>query len=154
MSKLAIDEAFNIAEFTTKDEVEEINNLRVKSNRDCSEDREDHDHVKHRLRGLFGVLNYCLCDPTDIIKEDHGQKWGSGKLFPWKQMLPHLASSGLILVNWPNGVMFPGEDRHSRTMPKGISDLTLAKCSKLLAAMNDTGESLLHLRSVPHLKGM
>ncbi|KIM54791.1 hypothetical protein SCLCIDRAFT_136030 [Scleroderma citrinum Foug A] len=60
-------------------------------------------------------------------------------------MLPHLASSGLILVNWPNRVMFPGEDHHSRTMPKGISDLTLAKCSKLLATMNDTGESLLHL---------
>jgi len=69
-------------------------------------------------------------------------------------MLPRLASSGLILLNWPDGVMFPGEECHSRTMPKGISDLTLAECSKLLAAMNDTGESQLHLRSVPHLKGM
>jgi len=69
-------------------------------------------------------------------------------------MLPRLASSGLVLVNWPDGVMFPGEERRSCTMPKGISDLTLAECSKLLAAMNDIGESRLHIRSVPHLKGM
>jgi len=80
--------------------------------------------------------------------------WGSGKLFPWKQMLPHLASSALVLVNWPEGVMFPGKERSSRTMPKGISDLTCAECSKLLAALSDTGENRLHIRSVPCHKGV
>jgi len=69
-------------------------------------------------------------------------------------MLPRLATSGLVLVNWPEGVMFPGEERTSRTMPKGISDLTRAECSKLLMAMNDTSEHRLYLRSVPSLKCM
>ncbi|KAI5985853.1 hypothetical protein EDD15DRAFT_2133339, partial [Pisolithus albus] len=64
-----------------------------------------------------------------------------------------LASSELVLVNWPEGVMFPGEERASRTMPKGISDLTRAECSKLLAALNDTEDTRLHIRSVPKHKG-
>ena len=80
--------------------------------------------------------------------------WGSGKFFPWKQMLPRLASSGLVLVNWPEGVMFPGEEHSSHTMPKGISDLTHAECSKLLAALNDPGENRLHIQSASHHKGM
>jgi len=91
---------------------------------------------------------------SDNAIEERGQSWVSGKLFPWKQMLPRLATSGLVLVNWPEGVMFPGEERTSRTMPKGISDLTRAECSKLLMAMNDTSEHRLYLRSVPSLKCM
>jgi len=39
-------------------------------------------------------------------------------------MPPHLASSGLVLVNWPEGMMFPGEEPTSHSMPKGISDST------------------------------
>ncbi|KAI6100358.1 hypothetical protein F5141DRAFT_981798, partial [Pisolithus sp. B1] len=84
---------------------------------------------------------------TDIVTEEHGQRWCSGKLFPWKQMLRRLAASELVLVNWPEGVMFPGEERASRTMPKGISDLMRAECSKLLAALNDTEDTRLHIRS-------
>ncbi|KAI5989987.1 hypothetical protein EDD15DRAFT_2145415, partial [Pisolithus albus] len=86
-------------------------------------------------------------DEVEVVTEQHGQTWGSGKLFPWKQMLPRLASSELVLVNWPEGVMFPGEERASHTMPKGISDLTRAECSKLLAALNDTEDTRLHIRS-------
>ncbi|KAI6021172.1 hypothetical protein EDC04DRAFT_2531203, partial [Pisolithus marmoratus] len=56
-----------------------------------------------------------------------------------------LASSELILVNWLEGVMFPGKEQASHTMPKGISDLTWAECSKLLTALNDMGESQLHI---------
>ncbi|KAI6000032.1 hypothetical protein EDD15DRAFT_2160163 [Pisolithus albus] len=68
-------------------------------------------------------------------------------------MLPCLASSELVLVNWPEGVMFPGEERASCTMRKGISDLMRVECSKLLAALNDTEDTQLHIRSVPRHKG-
>jgi len=69
-------------------------------------------------------------------------------------MLPRLASSALVLVNWPEGVMFPGKECSSRTMPKGISDLTHTECLKLLAALSDTGENQLHIQPVPHHKGV
>jgi len=144
-------------EATKKDlipEVEEISDPRDRSNRDGSEEREDPDQVKHRLHALFGALYYSVYqDSIDNVKEERGQMWGSGKLFPWKQMPPRLASSGLVLVNWPEGVTFPGEERSSHTMSKGISDLTCAECSKLLAALNDTGENQLHIQSISHHKG-
>ncbi|KIM60359.1 hypothetical protein SCLCIDRAFT_124454 [Scleroderma citrinum Foug A] len=57
-------------------------------------------------------------------------------------------------IIWPEGVMFPGEEHSSCTMPKGISDLTCTECSKLLAALNDPGENQLHIRSASHHKGM
>ncbi|KAI6113546.1 hypothetical protein EV401DRAFT_180312 [Pisolithus croceorrhizus] len=44
--------------------------------------------------------------------------------FPMEADARRLAASELVLVNWPEGVMFPGEERASHTMPKGISDLT------------------------------
>ncbi|KAI6128649.1 hypothetical protein EDD16DRAFT_1472030, partial [Pisolithus croceorrhizus] len=81
----------------------------------------------------------------DTVTEECGQTWGSGKLFPWKQMIHRLASSELVLVNWPEGVMFPGEEHASHTMSKGISDLTWVECSKLLAALNDTEDTWLHI---------
>ena len=134
--------------------MEESNDLRDKSNRDGSEEREDPEQVKHQLRALFGALYYSVYPGSiDNVKEEHRQMWGSGKLFLWKQMPPRLASSGLVLVNWPEGVMFPGKEHSSRTMPKGISDLIHAECSKILAALNDTGENWLHLQSVSHHKG-
>ncbi|KAI6097712.1 hypothetical protein EDD16DRAFT_1494869 [Pisolithus croceorrhizus] len=68
-------------------------------------------------------------------------------------MLHCLASSELILVNWPEGVMFPGEEHASHTMSKGISDLTRVECSKLLAALNDTEDTRLHIQSVLQHKG-
>ncbi|KIK14387.1 hypothetical protein PISMIDRAFT_17303 [Pisolithus microcarpus 441] len=120
------------------DKVEVVSDTRDRSTWDGSEEREDHTQVKLRLHSLF---------------EEHGQTWGSGKLFPWKQMLCHLASSELILVNWPKGVMFPGEECASHTMPKGISDLMQVECSKLLAALNDTEDTQLHIQSIPWHKG-
>jgi len=65
-------------------------------------------------------------------------------------MLPRLASSGLVLVNWPEGVMFPGEEPTSHSMPKGISDLSRLECSKLTAALNDPSKNSLHIRRVLH----
>jgi len=65
-------------------------------------------------------------------------------------MLPCLASSGLVLVNWPEGVMFPGEEPASRSVPKGISDLSRSECSKLIAALNDPGKTGLRIRRVSH----
>ncbi|KAI6102815.1 hypothetical protein F5141DRAFT_1065438 [Pisolithus sp. B1] len=112
------------------DEVEVVSDTRDRLTWDGSEEREDHAQVKLHLHGLF---------------EECGQTWGSSKLFPWKQMLHCLASSELVLINWPEGVMFPGEEHASHTMPKGISDLTQAECSKLLAALNDTEDTQLHI---------
>ncbi|KAI6107446.1 hypothetical protein EDD16DRAFT_1523256 [Pisolithus croceorrhizus] len=96
MSLQAVDEVFKTSkkDSSADDEVEVITDSRDRTMWDGSEER-----------------------------EDHNQMWGSGKLFPWKQMLRHLASSELILVNWLEGVMFLGEEHASHTMPKGISDL-------------------------------
>ncbi|KAI6104825.1 hypothetical protein EDD16DRAFT_1748891 [Pisolithus croceorrhizus] len=122
VSLQAVEEVFEAPKTDgVDDEVEVVSDTRDRPMWDGSEEREDHAQVKLRLRGLF---------------EEHGQRWCSGKLFPWKQMLRRLAASELVLVNWPEGMMFPGEERASRTMPKGISDLTQAECSKLLAALN------------------
>jgi len=58
----AIDEVFDNSETAKKDvdEVEESNDLRDRCNRDGSEEREDPDQVKHRLRALFSVLLYSI----------------------------------------------------------------------------------------------
>ena len=89
MSKLAVDEAFDITEFTTKDEVEEINDPRVKSNQDCSEDREDHDQVKHRLRGLFGVLNYFVYEILlTLLKRNMARSGDLGNSFHGNKCFP------------------------------------------------------------------
>ncbi|KAI6158866.1 hypothetical protein EDD17DRAFT_1763229 [Pisolithus thermaeus] len=110
MSLQAVDEVFKTSkkDSSADDEVEVITDSRDRTMWDGSEEREDHNQVKHHLCCLF---------------KESGQMWGSGKLFPWKQMLRHLASSELILVNWLEGVMFLGEEHASHTMPKGISDL-------------------------------
>jgi len=50
--------------------------------------------------------------------------------------------------------VFPGEERRSKASAKGISDLTLAECSKLVAALTDTGDDRLHLEHVPNKKGI
>ena len=81
-------------------------------------------------------------------------KWASQKLFPWKCFLSHLATSSLVMKNWPVDVLFPGEERRSKASAKGISDLTLAECSKLVAALTDTGDDRLHLEHVPNKKGI
>jgi len=49
---------------------------------------------------------------SDNAIEECGQSWVSGKLFPWKQMLPWLATSGLVLVNWPDVANFWAPSQH------------------------------------------
>ena len=51
-------------------------------------------------------------------------------------------------------VLFPGEEHCGKGSGKGISDLTLPECSKLVAALTDTSDSKLYLQHVPNLKGM
>ena len=58
------------------------------------------------------------------------------------------------MKNWPVDVLFPGEERCGKGSAKGISDLTLAECSKLVAAFTDTTGDRLHLEHVPNKKGM
>jgi len=50
--------------------------------------------------------------------------------------------------------MLPGEEHTTRTMSKGISDLTRSERSQLLSAMDDKTDSRLHIRYVPDRKGM
>ena len=76
------------------------------------------------------------------------------KQFPWKTLLGNLASSSLVMENWPVDILFPGEEHYGKGSAKGTSDLTLAECSKLVAAFTDTTGDRLHLEHVPNKKGM
>ncbi|KAI6103136.1 hypothetical protein EDD16DRAFT_1709249 [Pisolithus croceorrhizus] len=110
VSLQAVDKVFKAPKMDgVDDKVEVVSDTRDRLTWDGSEETEDHAQVKLHLHGLF---------------KECGWMWGSDKLFPWKLMLHHLVSSELVLVNWPEGVMFPGEEHASHTMPKGISDLT------------------------------
>jgi len=80
-------------------------------------------------------------------------KWASQKLFPWKSLPSQLASSVLVLVNWPVDVIFPGEERHSKGSGKGISDLTHPECVKLVAALTDTSDNRIYVWHIPNMKG-
>ncbi|KAI5990821.1 hypothetical protein F5J12DRAFT_688623, partial [Pisolithus orientalis] len=64
-----------------------------------------------------------------------------------------LAGSALVLMNWSVGVLFPGEECCRKGNGKGISDLTLTDCSKLVTALKDQSTNWLHLQCLPKLKG-
>ena len=85
-----------------------------------------------------------------LLKESFGLKFASQKLFPWKSLPGQLASSMLVMYNWPADVIFPGEEHRG----KGISDLMLAECSKLIAGLTDTSSSKLYIWHLPKMKGM
>ncbi|EGN98255.1 hypothetical protein SERLA73DRAFT_74481 [Serpula lacrymans var. lacrymans S7.3] len=53
-------------------------------------------------------------------------------------MAKELASQGIVCVNWPHGVLLPGEEQSSTAKPKSISDLTLSERSKLFAPRPST----------------
>lgn len=83
-----------------------------------------------------------------LLKESFGLKFTSQKLFPWKALPGQLATNTLVMYsNWPVDVVFPGEDRHG----KGILDLTLAECSKLITALTDASSSKLYIRHLPKM---
>ena len=46
--------------------------------------------------------------------------------------------------------MFPGDQPNSRSMAKGISDLSRGECQMLVAALDDKTKNNLHLRRVSH----
>ncbi|KIM50842.1 hypothetical protein SCLCIDRAFT_84972, partial [Scleroderma citrinum Foug A] len=89
-------------------------------------------------------------DKKDQSNEDisFGLKFASQKLFPWKALLGQLATNMLVMYNWPVDVVFPGED----CCGKGISDLTLAECSKLIAALTNASSSMLYICHLPKMK--
>ncbi|KAI6146624.1 hypothetical protein EDD17DRAFT_1514720 [Pisolithus thermaeus] len=116
VSLQAVDKVFKAPKMDgVDDKVEVVSDTRDRLTWDGSEETEDHAQCI-RVQGPWPSI--------DIVTEECGWMWGSDKLFPWKLMLHHLVSSELVLVNWPEGVMFPGEEHASHTMPKGISDLT------------------------------
>ncbi|KAI6112820.1 hypothetical protein F5141DRAFT_1214134 [Pisolithus sp. B1] len=106
------------------DEVEEISDPRDRTVQDGSEEREDHEQVKHRLRSLF---------------EEHRSEMGVRKAVSMEAN-----ASSFSIIRACLGRLARGSN--------GISDLTRAECSKLLAALNDTGDGRLHIRSVPQRK--
>ena len=46
--------------------------------------------------------------------------------------------------------MFPGDQPNSRSMAKGISDLSHSECQMLTTALNDQSKNNLHIRRVSH----
>ncbi|KAI5981523.1 hypothetical protein EDD15DRAFT_2379435 [Pisolithus albus] len=77
---------------------------------------------------------------------ERGCNWASGRLFPWKNLPKNLARSSVVCYNFPDNVLFPGEERHPhpKSGSKGISDLTLAECGILIAALTDKSKNGLH----------
>ncbi|KIO04383.1 hypothetical protein M404DRAFT_143328, partial [Pisolithus tinctorius Marx 270] len=132
-----------------------VNEKNDKSNNDDEVEfiRSDHERVKQLLRKHIGrpFTFPVRCHLTRHL-ESFGFKWASQKLFPWKSLLNHLAGSALVLMNWPADVIFPGEERRGKGNGKGISDLTLTDCSKLVAALEDQSTNRLHLQRFPKLK--
>ncbi|KAN0094974.1 hypothetical protein V8E55_003261, partial [Tylopilus felleus] len=84
-----------------------------------------------------------------------GCQWAAGNLFLWKAMPAKLAKSSVMCYNFPDTVMLPGKERQSCTKAgsKCISDLTLAECSALITAFNDTSKNSLHFECVPKMRG-
>ncbi|KAI6097396.1 hypothetical protein EV401DRAFT_1895520 [Pisolithus croceorrhizus] len=81
-----------------------------------------------------------------ITSGNHGQSWASWKPFPWKQLLEKLSQNTLVCINWPDVVLFPGQEHLSHRKPKGISDLTMLKFTQIIAAIWDHGPYRLHFR--------
>ena len=46
--------------------------------------------------------------------------------------------------------MFPGDQPNSRSMAKGISDLSRSECQMLTTALNDQSKNNLHIQRVSH----
>ncbi|KAG6369292.1 hypothetical protein JVT61DRAFT_15507 [Boletus reticuloceps] len=104
-------------------------------------ERDDHAHVRGRLVAALAKL---------------GCEWVAGKLFPWKGFSSKLAKSGVVCHGWPDNVLLPGEDQQPRFKggSKGISDLTLAECSSLYAALNDTSKQRLQFKFATNPKDL
>ncbi|KAI6040752.1 hypothetical protein EDC04DRAFT_2566646, partial [Pisolithus marmoratus] len=58
----------------------------------------------------------------------------------------------LVCVNWPNAVLFLGQEHSSHSKPKGISDLTMLECTQIVTAIQDHGQHRLHFKFDPNSK--
>ncbi|KAI5988554.1 hypothetical protein EDD15DRAFT_2172450, partial [Pisolithus albus] len=98
-------------------------------------------------------LNYIANSLFSLV--GRGCNWASGRLFPWKNLPKNLAKSSIVCYNFPDNVLFPGEERQPRPKggSKGISDLTLAECGTLIAALTDKSKHGLHFVVKPDLHG-
>ena len=93
----------------------------------------------------------CLCA---WLLAKVGCRWASHKLFPWKALPTKRAGSGVVCHNFPDSVPFPGEDcQRSKSSSKGISDLSLADCSILIVAFNNTSQNGDSDSDIPITKG-
>jgi len=55
-------------------------------------------------------------------------------------------------MNWPDVVLFPGQEHASHSKAKGVSDLTVLESAQVIAALRDTGPHRLHFISMPNKK--
>ncbi|KIK23452.1 hypothetical protein PISMIDRAFT_10935 [Pisolithus microcarpus 441] len=101
-----------------------------------SEECSDHRHLQTLL---VQALIECGCN------------WASGRLFPWKNLPKNLVRSSIVCYNFPDNVLFPGEEQqpHPKSRSKGILDLTLAECGILIAALTDKSKDGLHFMVKP-----
>ncbi|KIK20358.1 hypothetical protein PISMIDRAFT_39028, partial [Pisolithus microcarpus 441] len=99
------------------------------------------------------LLNYIANSLFSLV--ERRCNWASGRLFPWKNLLKSLAKSSIICYNFPDKVLFPGEERQPcpKSGSKGISDLTLVECSTLIATLTDKSKHGLHFIVKPDLHG-
>ncbi|KAI6108882.1 hypothetical protein EV401DRAFT_2116111 [Pisolithus croceorrhizus] len=113
VSLQAVEEVFEAPKTDgVDDEVEVVSDTRDRPTWDGSEEREDHAQVKLRLRGLF------------VRREEAWSEVVFRQAFPMEADARRLAASELVLVNWPEGVMFPGEEPLNDTEDTGsIFDL-------------------------------
>ncbi|KAI6098462.1 hypothetical protein F5141DRAFT_966190, partial [Pisolithus sp. B1] len=63
-----------------------------------------------------------------------------------------LSQNALVCVNWPDVVLFPGQECLSHSKPKGISDLTMLECTQIIAAIQDHRPYSLHFKFEPNSK--
>ncbi|KIK16805.1 hypothetical protein PISMIDRAFT_15592 [Pisolithus microcarpus 441] len=115
-----------------------VNTCTVEQSTLDSEERGDHG----RLRTLL----------VQALME-RGCNWASGRLFPWKNLPKSLAKSSIVCYNFPDKVLFPSEERQPcpKSGSKGISDLTLAECGTLIAALTDKSKHGLRFVVKPDL---
>jgi hypothetical protein len=71
-----------------------------------------------------------------------GGSWTSEAKFPWKDMPQRLATCGVVVENWPEGVPLPGTEKTAARKSKGISALTHQQQKVFLAALKGSSNPI------------
>jgi hypothetical protein len=87
-----------------------------------------------------------------LIVDFTGNLSGQGLNFPWKTLPTFLGKNGLVLYNYPEDALMPGELRDMNQKSKGINDLTLRERGVLSDALKDGSLTLkhFHAKDYPH----